>query len=377
MKTKYCYIAIIMLFTITACKKSQNPDPTGSTGTTGTTGTTGSTGATGSTGSTGTTGTTSTGPDVYASGYIKAVNGYNVAAYWKNGVIQKLSDSTSNCWAYGMAVSNGDIYIAGILQTNSSSYNVVYWKNGVMTKWGNGYAHEITIQGTDVYLAGSTPVANTIYAVATYWKNGTPITLHYPNEKTSEANGIAVNGSDVYVTSNVLTEDPNTFSPISYGVCWKNNQVSTLTDGLWYSSVNGVAVNNNDVYVFGSSRPTNSTNRATYWKNGVTNVVAPSVVNHTSGAASMSFSGNDIYLVGFDSGNNTGILGAYWKNSTQITSTLYNGYGKSAINGTDLYVISNYSNTNGSSPAYVLNGTMVRLSGNILGQAYGIAVVPK
>jgi hypothetical protein len=385
MKIKnYCYVFIITLFTITACKKTDTSTPAGTNGPTGTTGATGTTGSTGSTGVTGSTGTTSNGPDVYVSGYIKAVNGYNVAVYWKNGVIKKLTDSTSNCQAYGITVSNGDVYVVGILQTipnsndpSSSTYNVAYWKNGIMTKWGNGYAYQIAVQGTDVYLAGSTPVPNTIYAVATYWKNGVPTTLHYPNEKSSEANGIDVNGSDVYITSNVTTQAPNANNFIPYAVCWKNNQVSTLTDGLLYSIANGVAVNNNDVYVFGSSRPNNTVERATYWKNGVINVIGPIVANHSSSSTSIAFSGNDIYLGGYDSGNNIGTFGAYWKNTTQTTSTLYGGYGKIAINGNDLYIITNYINTNGSSPAYILNGTMVRLSGNILGQAYGIAVVPK
>src|ERR1700754_5098805 len=73
-----------------------------------------------------------TGPDIYVAGYITAQNGHPVAAYWKNGILTKLSDSTLVSQASAIIVQGSDIYVAGISSSaNQSNTTVTYWKNGV------------------------------------------------------------------------------------------------------------------------------------------------------------------------------------------------------------------------------------------------------
>jgi len=195
---------------------------------------------------------TISGSDVYACGQAMVNNAY-VAAYWKNGIIQPLSN-LSNSTANAIRVLNNDVYVAG----NAGQYGsvAVYWKNGTEIPLENGFATSIAVIGSDVYVAGS---AGQNYPGAVYWKNGTKVNLNDASvdtivERTSST-GIAISGTDVYVSGYV-----NNYS----AVYWKNGIRTNLNNPANYVNIsnnkNTIVVNGDDVYI--------SFNSADYWHNG-------------------------------------------------------------------------------------------------------------
>ena len=88
--------------------------------------------------------------DIYSAGYIRA-NAHIVAAYWKNGTLVRLADSTVNTMANAIAVNGNDIYVAGSITNSEQITTAVIWKNGVATKLTDGTsnadARAITISG--------------------------------------------------------------------------------------------------------------------------------------------------------------------------------------------------------------------------------------
>src|SRR5579862_3184406 len=102
MKFKTYSFLLIAFLAITACKKSSTPTPPKNI-------------------------------DVYVAGNIYPVSGIypgSIAAYWKNGLITKLTDSSSNADAEAIVVSNGDVYVAGYTTALSGNERATYWKNG-------------------------------------------------------------------------------------------------------------------------------------------------------------------------------------------------------------------------------------------------------
>src|ERR1700740_589123 len=76
--------------------------------------------------------------------------------------------------------------------------------------------------GPDVYAAGTT--MGTIGTVATYWKNGAETKIA-DNTKISVANGIVVNGGDLWVFGNAQPPGSNNLVP----VYWKNGTPNYIT----------------------------------------------------------------------------------------------------------------------------------------------------
>ena len=172
------------------------------------------------------------GSDVYVTGYIVSPKNYHhVATLWKNGVIINLDNNGLSSGANGIALSGNDLYIAGF-----SGSKAIYWKNGIATKLmfedatsvGAG-ANAISVVGTDVYVAGATYNDNG-YPIAIYWKNGIGIRVpnstvisQTPNDLSiSQARGIAVNGTDVYVSG---------FNMSGLATYWKNGKTMQLGFG--------------------------------------------------------------------------------------------------------------------------------------------------
>jgi hypothetical protein len=211
------------------------------------------------------------GSDVYVPGLVVKDNPQDYAVYWKNG--QRVDvDSGIYDVATSMAVSGSDIYMVG----NVSGMNdtACVWNNGQRladaSTFNNGVYNQILIAGGNIYVVGrqgyfvnfasqytQLPDAvfsnymflngSDIYVAGTrqdgqgntwaaYWKNGVLDTLpNYPNTLQSYATGIAVAGSDVYVTGSAY------LGSVFYGVYWKNGVEETLTR---QGSVNGVALGN-------------------------------------------------------------------------------------------------------------------------------------
>ena len=122
------------------------------------------------------------GSDVYMGGN----DANNTATYWKNGTPVQLH--SANGYFVGsirsIFISGNDVYaVANVLQP--SGYNIpAYWKNGVEQDLflGNatyGYANSIFVSGSNVYVAGQTS------AGAVYWKNNSSTILSPKGEANS------------------------------------------------------------------------------------------------------------------------------------------------------------------------------------------------
>jgi hypothetical protein len=158
---------------------------------------------------------TTAGTDVYVGGKEN-----NTGKVWKNGVALTLNNATG-CTITSIAVEGADVYAAGY--TNSPA-RVRYWKNGNavdIATAGTAFGNAITVVNGDVYVAG-TDVSGS-KAIAKYWKNGTETVLG-DGIRNCKANGIAVKGTDVYVTGEL--QGANSIS--DFAVVWKNGQVTTI-----------------------------------------------------------------------------------------------------------------------------------------------------
>jgi hypothetical protein len=73
----------------------------------------------------------SSGPTVYAAGFW-GNSGSSVAAYWVNGRVISLTDTTQYAIALAICASENDVYVAGSVGAlaNASSNVATYWKNG-------------------------------------------------------------------------------------------------------------------------------------------------------------------------------------------------------------------------------------------------------
>jgi hypothetical protein len=318
--------------------------------------------------------TTTPGTDVYVAGSITSSQSEPVATYWKNGVAHALADSSVDSYTYGLAIADTDVYIVGV-----TSSGATLWKNGKASVLTNGnMALGITISGGDVYVAGISTIPGGT-GVATYWKNGTPVTLT-DNLTPSVAVSIAVLGSDVYVAGYLAAAGNN--NTVCY---WKNgviqNQMSTSASTFGYSVWGStcLAVIGSDVYVTGAVENTTDTQLiATYWKNGSQESLTTDGAQISSAINAVTTNGSDIYYVGYDDA-----MATYWLNGTAyhlnpnsqqfiatgiaLTPDTY------APNGMDVYVAgySGYATTNA---VYWKNGMLKTLSTR-MSTACGIGVV--
>jgi len=338
--------------------------------------------------------------DVYAAGYITANNGRGgvteVAAYWKNGVITRLTDSLSFCEAKGIAVVGTDVYVVGYISnlTNPFNENAVLWKNGVATKLSpDSTASEATfigVLGTDVYIGGlihdviSQTANSTSYgSQPVYWKNGVPNLL--PNATSITA--IAFNGSDVYMAGSIVS--PNKFTGIGMGngsvaAYWKNG---ALADTLGYpaaylpaysSSANAIAVSGSNVYTAGVT----DIYQPEMWQNGTPTILANTT--ESSIAAGIATNGTDVYVVGMSGNFN---IATYWKNNEPTALSvgalsMTNSFAQAiALNGNDIYVTAQVKHASDQNYAsyYWKNGVSVELSAGTGTGAYvkSIALAPK
>jgi hypothetical protein len=86
------------------------------------------------------------GADVYVVGSYRNSNGYGMAAYWKNGVLDTLPQypGTFETTATGLVVAGSDVYVVGYgSMIGINGVWGLYWKNGVegtLTKAGSIYS---------------------------------------------------------------------------------------------------------------------------------------------------------------------------------------------------------------------------------------------
>jgi len=262
------------------------------------------------------------GNDMYIGGFIGSQTPVSIAAYWKNGVIKKLTDGTSDAQVWEMVVSGKDVYAAGYVggyfasDPNTqvlSSMIAAYWKNGVLTtltNTGPSQAEHIIVSGTDVYVVGTVFQNNTWQSV--YWKNGVLTQVGNPLNNVA-IGGMAVQNNKIYIA---YTETPqiNTGASISYMSI--NGVVSQLPNDLDASGVTSLFVNGTDVYITGFVLPISvSQITAVVWKNGIPQKLPQIAGTSTpfNTASGVTVSGTDVYVTGQSQG-----AAVYWKNGVAV-----------------------------------------------------------
>ncbi|MFT4205331.1 MAG: FKBP-type peptidyl-prolyl cis-trans isomerase N-terminal domain-containing protein [Chitinophagaceae bacterium] len=140
--------------------------------------------------------------------------------YWRNGErVKELVDIPVS--PVSMYVYNGDFYVVGVLGYHGQA---AYWKWSkgktevkVLTTEGYSKADALVVSGDDVYVAGHE------LGVGKYWKNGEPVTLAGGSLNFMGKYGLAVFGSDVYVTGPDIDEKTK---------CWKNGKEFIVLPGM-------------------------------------------------------------------------------------------------------------------------------------------------
>ncbi len=212
------------------------------------------------------------GSDVYQSGYI-----YNSVSptpvYWKNGLFNNLA-YTSKKYLYGLQT-------AGIIVANSDLYflgqGLFYWKNNQFVEINYSNTSSVlwsatTVSGTDVYVAGETPLSLSTYLgySLAYWKNGT---YNFIANTKLIVNNMAVHGNDIYIAGNMTTT--TAYNEVQ-GAYYKNGILTTLPipSGYARATVNSIYIDtNNNVYLTGAAYDSNDTPYPVYWNNGVATVL--------------------------------------------------------------------------------------------------------
>lgn len=276
------------------------------------------------------------------------------AAYWKNGELITLDGRSI---AKSIAVANQNVYVCGY--TTENNKEAIYWKNSVkqtLANTLNSRASGIAVIGTDVYVSGEMNENTNPRAV--YWKNGSPIDL--AAYSYGHAYSIVSSGTDVYISGKIGKD-------IDTAICWKNGQVLR-----YYSIGNDATIGNisfvgTDLYAVGSTAK-----RATQFKNSDFNFIS----NETSFATGIAFMGSDAYVVGTITDGRGNPNAVYWKNGTVIP--LASKYPISAANGiavagNDVYIVGTVFEDSKYKAVYWKNGIMQQLSPS--GNIYCIVVV--
>ncbi len=215
--------------------------------------------------------------DVYVTGF---EDGSKIMARcWKNGVLMPISSpGTIHSIAVSSFVSGSDVYIVGWVFDLSSTTVAAYWKNGNLVRLTDGtsdcMAESIFVSGDDVYVAGTInfPLSRSLpteiftagtQGIATYWKNGKPITL----STSGRAQSIFVNGNDVYVSGSVESANGVAGTPlgstlVDLAIYWKNSVAVNLENEASSNASSIVVTKNGDVYTAGWID-----HQAVYWRN--------------------------------------------------------------------------------------------------------------
>lgn len=196
-----------------------------------------------------------------------------------------------------------DVYVVGADNTQA-----MVWKNGgVGTPLTGGVeATGIVVIGTDVYICGWGLHPTTHERVGMYWKNGVQTVLSDGTTGVMPM-GIAVSGSDVYVSAQV-----GIFGYES--VYYLNGVAHPLGTSTTINRAWGVVTDENgNFYIPGARQGFPS-----YWLNGTLQSRLPGGSNVYSIVNAMAVQGGDVHAVGQDYSSPKDIA-LYWKNGQTMT----------------------------------------------------------
>lgn len=167
-----------------------------------------------------------------------------------------------------------DVYIAG-----RANNKACFWKNTIKTDLSNGdnlVPLEITLENNNIYVTGSTGINPITYKTINYfWKNNvrTEIKQHLniPNSAQSNITAFAVKNGDIYFAG--YAENPAATSTVDrFELCfWKNGVKTILHKSQYVSSAEGIHIEGSDVYVSALVVYNNQNTDRGYFKNLVYN----------------------------------------------------------------------------------------------------------
>jgi len=184
------------------------------------------------------------GADVYVAGWVfkttqldpTHVLKTDVAAYWKNGALTTLGDGLTLSVAYSVFVTGGNVYVGGFAcQDNGPDCALAsYWKNGTPVQVSTDRSTAVSsifVSGADVYFT-----VNAQNSFGEAWKNQVPLQLTGASG-SSAANQIAVSGGDVYVGGALVNN-----SAQAVATYWKNGAPVSVTDGTHFATAFALTV---------------------------------------------------------------------------------------------------------------------------------------
>jgi hypothetical protein len=267
------------------------------------------------------------GNDIYTGGS-QIFSGGGTAPFhrlWKNGVEQPMG-TAQGCLINAIAVSGSNTYAVGFNNILGTPHYLRYWVNGVADFFvaGGSSASDITISGSDIYIAGYTESSGR--STATVWKNKQLMPIETGNAINNSANAINIAGTDVHVAG--VQNTSNTIS--SQAVYWKNGVRTVLpvitVGGNYYASATDVVASGANVYITGTYTPIGAISKVMLWRNGTPIEITNGSISSSGSAIALSANGY-LYIAGRErsGGINRARLWKYDLNSGLITTIPLNG----------------------------------------------------
>lgn len=245
-----------------------------------------------------------------------------------------------------------DVYIGG-----SYGLSPAIWKNGespsLITTTGTSITiSSMFIEGNDQYLVGSEMVAGK--RLATIWKNGVPTRLHTDFYEGQLTDIIVKNGTTHCV--GYFYETATSKPRIMYLI---NESGVFVTSGANYAYSKKMFIKDDVVYIAGNetTSPTDNTDRAKYWRNGVSIPLSSGTTDHYANDIFVD-SNNDVHICG--SSYNAGFIPKYWKNGVEtLLETPDKGHTSAILKvNNDVFIVGGVSNfgSSNSKACYWKNG---------------------
>lgn len=231
---------------------------------------------------------------------------------WRNKIRQQLTQVlfSSLTSAYVFVTPGDDVYVAGTERLGSSGAGVIkLWKNGVVQNITDGttdaVATSLHVNGNDVYIGGNQKPIGAINTTATLWKNGVAQPLSGTTSYFDEVTAIQVNGNDVYTAIQESGE----------GWVAKNGVRQPEPSG--FQTIKDIFLSGADLYVLG--KPTYTT--TSVWKNAALlhNLNYTGISDYYDGGQSLYVKGDDVYVAGVTTTNGSDNP-VIWKNANIINT---------------------------------------------------------
>ena len=300
---------------------------------------------------------------VYVSGYSFDKNYATLSNYWEDSVRYDITNGDHSTYTSAIFSSGNQVFVAGLADRNIPTPGL--WIDGTskdLSTTDKSAISNITgiyVSGNDIYMVGDGPDAQGSYqngSQAKLWKNGITIPV-YTGARQSQAVGVTVNGTDVYVSWSMVNSSGYLNSMYN-----KNDQTFILGDTNSNSEPGCICYSGSDIYIAGNiSDTTYNSWEGGYWKNGIFERLIG--LTGESYATGICVSGKDVYVSGnLHVPGATGVNYAmYWKNGVEhilSDGSLYGTTTGIAVLGTDVYV----SGIEGNVPKYWKNDVPHKLS---------------